>query len=230
VKLVITCEHGGNAIPEGYQDYFINQKKLLNSHAGYDLGTLHLFEKLKELADFSIDNEISRLLIEYNRSQDHEQIFSVVSKNFSSEEKEDLISNYYLPYRDSVEKKIEEFIHQQEKVVHLSLHSFTPILDGHERNNDIGLLYDSDRIEEVRYCDKFRELLLKQLLELRIRSNFPYLGTADGLTTYLRKQFPENYLGIELEVNQKWVINNRFKLELSEAIFSVVQQLQETAH
>jgi predicted N-formylglutamate amidohydrolase len=230
VKLVITCEHGGNAIPEGYQDYFINQEKLLNSHTGYDLGTLHLFGKLKELADFSIDNEICRLLIEYNRSQDHEQIFSVVSKNFSSEEKEDLISNYYLPYRDSVEKKIEEFIHQQEKVVHLSLHSFTPILDEHERNNDIGLLYDSDRIEEVRYCDKFRELLLQQLLELRIRSNFPYLGTADGLTTYLRKQFPENYLGIELEVNQKWVINNRFKPELSEAIFSVVQQLQETAH
>lgn len=103
-------------------------------------------------------------------------------------------------------------------------------MDGHERNNDIGLLYDPDRMEEVRYCDKFRELLLNQLPDLRIRSNYPYLGTADGLTTYLRQQFPENYLGIELEVNQKWAVNNRFNTELSDAIFSVVQQLRENEH
>jgi hypothetical protein len=40
--------------------------------------------------------------------------------------------------------------------------------------------------------------------EMRVRRNYPYLGKTDGLTTYLRRQFPaEQYLGIELEVNQR---------------------------
>lgn len=230
MKLVITCEHGGNLIPDTYRSYFEEHQKLLDTHQGYDSGTFNLFEKLNKLADFSIGNRMSRLLIEFNRTVNNEQLFSAISKNFSSAEKENLFTNYYLPYRNSVENKITEFIQQQEKVVHLSLHSFTPILDGHERNNDIGLLYDPERMEEVRYCDEFRAKLLAILPDLRIRSNFPYLGTADGLTTYLRQQFPENYLGIELEVNQKWVLNNLFPTQLSDAIFSVVKQLRENVH
>jgi hypothetical protein len=36
-----------------------------------------------------------------------------------------------------------------------------------------------------------------------VRRNYPYRGTADGFTTYLRRQFSaRKYLGIELEVNQ----------------------------
>ena len=45
----------------------------------------------------------------------------------------------------------------------------------------------------------------RQLSDLRIRKNYPYRGSADGLTTYLRTRFAErDYLGIELEVNQKF--------------------------
>jgi hypothetical protein len=34
--------------------------------------------------------------------------------------------------------------------------------------------------------------------------NYPYQGTSDGFTTHLRKKFPDSqYVGIELEVNQK---------------------------
>ncbi len=39
---------------------------------------------------------------------------------------------------------------------------------------------------------------------LKIRRNYPYLGKADGFTTYLRRRFlPCDYAGIELEVNQR---------------------------
>jgi len=40
--------------------------------------------------------------------------------------------------------------------------------------------------------------------------NRPYLGTSDGHTTSLRKEFrDESYLGIEIEVNQKhWFMDN----------------------
>jgi hypothetical protein len=39
-----------------------------------------------------------------------------------------------------------------------------------------------------------------------VRRNYPYRGTADGFTTYLRRQLSSSpYLGIELEINQRHV-------------------------
>lgn len=50
--------------------------------------------------------------------------------------------------------------------------------------------------------------------QLNVRFNYTYLGKADGCTTYLRKQFDKDYLGIELEVNQQYTVDNRFPEEL----------------
>jgi hypothetical protein len=39
-----------------------------------------------------------------------------------------------------------------------------------------------------------------------VRRNYPYRGTSDGLTRYLRTRFDDaTYSGIELEINQKHV-------------------------
>jgi hypothetical protein len=40
--------------------------------------------------------------------------------------------------------------------------------------------------------------------------NYPYQGKADGFTTTLRRQWPgDSYVGIEIEVNQKWPLGDR---------------------
>ncbi|MBU2938472.1 hypothetical protein KO494_02870 [Lacinutrix sp. C3R15] len=53
-----------------------------------------------------------------------------------------------------------------------------------------------------------KEEILKLDNTLQVRYNYPYLGKADGFTTYLRKQDYKNYIGIELEINQKHSKNN----------------------
>ena len=87
MKILITCEHGGNVIPPAYHAFFQHQQQALNSHRGYDPGTLDLFEEVEFLADFSLKSEVSRLLVELNRSLHHRQLFSEVSKEFSAEKK-----------------------------------------------------------------------------------------------------------------------------------------------
>ncbi len=225
MKLVITCEHGGFEIPSIYQNLFIGEDAILQSHRGYDPGTEDLFESFKGIADFSTKNTISRLLIEFNRSLNHKNLFSEFSRNLDSEAKKDLINRYYIPYRSSVENFIKKEIVKGEQVFHLSLHSFTPQLDKESRNSDIGLLYDSKRIAEKELCQTFKSLLNTQNPELKIRYNYPYLGSADGFTTYLRKIFPSNYLGIELEINQKSAINNVFPIELKNLLVTQIKQL-----
>lgn len=223
MKLLITCEHGGNTIPSSFQKFFKNKEAILNSHRGYDLGALDLYNHLEPLADYSLFSETSRLLIELNRSLHHKRLFSEFSKNIPKIEKQDLIKSYYLAYREQVGRTIRNWIEKDETVLHISIHSFTPILNNLERHCDIGLLYDSKKHTEKAFCANFKKEIKTTKPELKVRYNYPYLGSADGFTTYLRKQFPSNYLGIEIEVNQKYAKNNRMKPNVKGIILLVLK-------
>jgi len=223
VKLILTCEHAFNTIPQEDQALFINAQEILESHRGYDPGAFDLFNELKDLADFSSYHETGRLLVEVNRSKGHSNLFSEFTKKLSGTSKTKLLDQYYFPYRDSVEKQISNLIGKGEKLLHFSVHTFTPNLNDEIRNTDIGLLYDPARSAEKEFCINFKRNLKDQNPELKIRFNYPYLGKADGFTTYLRKRFPENYMGIELEVNQKFVNNNKMNSGLKEQIFSALK-------
>ena len=89
------------------------------------------------------------------------------------------------------------------RVIHLGIHSFTPILNNVVRNADVGILYDPARPWEAQVATSIIEEIQARAPELRIRRNYPYLGKSDGLTTSLRKKFGPAYVGIEIEINQK---------------------------
>ncbi|NJW55731.1 N-formylglutamate amidohydrolase, partial [Salinimicrobium sp. CDJ15-91] len=97
------------------------------------------------------------------------------------------------------------------EVLHISVHTFTPELEGEVRTADVGLLFDPAREEEADFCKRFQKSLFKQDKELQVKFNYPYLGIDDGFTTYLRQKFPKQYLGIELEVNQKFIKGNKME-------------------
>jgi predicted N-formylglutamate amidohydrolase len=198
MKIILTCEHGGNEVPKHLQHLFLSNKQILHTHKGLDLGALDLFNQLKPLAYFSISSTTSRLLIELNRSLHHKNLFSEFSKTLSTSEKKELIDSYYLGYRNKVESSIKNYIKEGNEVLHISVHSFTPILNSIERNCDIGLLYDSSNTDEKEFSHEFRKKILEQNSLLKVRYNYPYLGKMDGFTTYLRKQFPCSYIGIEI--------------------------------
>ncbi|MDW5287719.1 N-formylglutamate amidohydrolase [Formosa sp. PL04] len=223
MKLVLTCEHGGNNIPKKFNTLFKNEETTLHSHRGFDIGALDVFKYLKPIADYSNYSETSRLLIELNRSLHHKNLFSEYSKSLSNIEKDHLINSYYNVYRDSVGNYISKEIKKGESILHISIHSFTPILNGEKRTCDIGLLYDSTKIKESDYCKSFKKQLNSENPILKIRFNYPYLGTADGFTTYLRKQFPINYIGIEIEINQKFTSKNEVPSLLKHQIYSALK-------
>ena len=105
-------------------------------------------------------------------------------------------------------------------VLHLSIHSFTPIWHGVERAVDIGILFDPDRKLETNYCQQLKLALEEKLPNQSIKLNEPYKGTDDGFTTWLRKRYADKaYAGIELEVNQKYASRlPSIKREIFEAV------------
>lgn len=204
VAIILSCEHAVNDIPTEFNHYFTTHQALLKTHRGYDLGTAAIVERLAQsLNCYHICATSSRLLIDVNRSINHPSCFSEISSHFSPIEKQYLIEHYYQPFRQQIIRQIESHVANGYQVWHLSMHSFTPVLNGAVRQAELGLLYDPKRPSEKRMVQAWQKLLKYHCKEWRIRLNYPYKGTDDGFTSSLRCQFADNdYLGIEIECNQ----------------------------
>ena len=229
MKLIITCEHAFHYVPTKYQEIFSRDSEVLKTHEGFDPGTYDLFEDIKDLADKTFVQRISRLLVESNRSIGHKGLYSRFSKGLSDHEKKELLDTYYFPYRDKVQNSIATFIEAGRQVLHVSVHSFTPVLNDSVRNADIGLLYDPRRKNEKELSARWKELIAGKLPQSKVRYNYPYLGKADGFTTALRRVFKENYCGIELEINQKWVRENCMNDIIKQIIYESLEILKKQA-
>ncbi len=227
MKLVISCEHAVNTVPETYQYVFKGQEALLNTHRAIDFGALNIARHLSQVfsCDF-IQAEVTRLLIDCNRSLAHSQCFSVLTEHLAAEVKQDLVINYYLPFRNKTEQIIDQYISANHQVLHLSVHSFTPVLNGIIRDADMGLLYDPARTQEKNVAKAWRKHLLEENPNYRIRMNYPYLGISDGFTTTLRRKYKEAcYLGLELENNQRLVQNEASLSLLCQDLSSSLEKL-----
>lgn len=206
--LVITCEHGGNDIPAAYRHCFEGQNAVLQSHRGFDAGALLMAEDLAKSFDAPlISTTVSRLLVDLNRSEHNRTLHGTAIRQLPAAERQHILARYYQPYRSQAEDAIRQTLAVHGTVVHLSSHSFTPVLDGQLRRADIGLLYDPRRPGERALCSHWKAVLACMAPELIVRRNYPYAGRGDGLTSHLRRHLgPETYLGIELEINQKHVV------------------------
>ena len=205
--LVITCEHGGNRIPKAYQALFDDQA-LLDSHRGFDPGALSMARALATAyAAPLVSATISRLLVDLNRSVGNPTLHAEAIRKLPVEMRQQILNRYYLPYRTQAEQLVRRTIADNGRVIHLSSHSFTPVLAGKVRHADIGLLYDPSRPGETQLCEKWRKALKKCAPDLIVRRNYPYAGKGDGLAAWFRQQLsPAVYVGIELEINQKHII------------------------
>jgi predicted N-formylglutamate amidohydrolase len=203
-ELILSCEHGGNRIPARYRGAI--SETLLATHRGYDPGALILARDFAAATGARLFySTITRLLVELNRPLGHHQIFSARAMRLAPAMREELIERYYLPYWRAVEGAVEKALSRGRRVLHLSVHSFTPRLAGVMRMTDIGLLFDPERALEAGFCELWRHALRERAPRLRVRHNYPYRGTGDALTTSLRRKFSARpYLGIEIEINQKF--------------------------
>lgn len=226
--LLITCEHAVNTIPEPYRGCFKNYQDLLDTHRGIDYGALDIATFLANQLNCTIFTaSTSRLLIDFNRSIGHPSCFSEATQILPKKQKQTIIETYYQPYRQRVESFIAGQLQQGKNILHLSIHSFTPVMGGVTRNADLGLLYDPRRKLEKDFAHQW-QIFLKKITDtpIKVRKNYPYQGKSDGFTTALRHQFePSQYMGIEVETNQSLIDNNRAPDHYKAVLATSLQQL-----
>ena len=205
---MLTCEHASNQLPAAFKKAVPTE--VLKTHRAYDIGAVQVFRKLVRFAkpEFSCEGKYSRLFVDLNRTITNKSAFSEYYEALESRDKAEAekakaqATAYWKEYRDNVEKFIVS--NKGAPIVHLGIHSFTPVLNGKVRNADIGILYDPSRPQERAYANVIKAEIKRLYPAIKVRFNYPYKGSSDGLTTTLRKKFGPQYVGIEIEINQKF--------------------------
>jgi predicted N-formylglutamate amidohydrolase len=204
MKMILSCEHATATVPEEYAGLFAGASHIFATHRSYDIGAFEVGKMVEDLAGDAFYGKCNRLLVDLNRSLHHPRLFSSFSQNLPRSAKELIIADWYYPFRNLVLHALDRTIAQHGEVLHISMHSFTPVLDGVVRPNDIGILYDPGRHREKAWAIRLANTMRAVQPNLSVRMNFPYRGLSDSHTTALRRRFSKDvYLGIELEINQR---------------------------
>lgn len=209
---MLSCEHAGNDVPSAYRRLFEgpDARDALESHRGWDPGAIAIASRLSEALDVPlVAQSVTRLLVECNRSLDHPALWSVFSRRLPEDEKRAILDHYWHRHRDAVRSAV----HGAERrgcVLHVGVHTFTPVWDGRARATAIGVLYDPRREPERTVAMQLgraarRACARESRCDPRaVHLNRPYRGWTDGLTTTLRRELPaDRYIGLEVEISQQ---------------------------
>jgi predicted N-formylglutamate amidohydrolase len=199
--LILSCEHGGNRLPPRFQELF--SQRFLATHRGYDPGALAVARDFATATAAPLFySTVSRLLVELNRPFGHPQLFFHA---FPEDEQQLLLRRYYFPYWRRIENAVRKAIRRGRRVLHVSVHSFTPRFRGVRRTTDLGLLFDPRRAREAAFCRAWKAAIEKRNPRLVVRHNNPYQGASPSVVASMREKFAaRSYVGIQLEVNQKF--------------------------
>ena len=179
MKLMLTCEHASNRLPAAFKKAV--PADVLKTHRAYDIGALLVFRKLVRFAkpEFHCEGKFSRLFVDLNRTITNKSAFSEYYEALESRDKATAekakaqATAYWKEYRDNVEKFVVS--NKGTEIVHLGIHSFTPVLNGKVRNTDIGILYDPARPQERAYANVIKDEIKRLYPDMKVRFNYPEL-------------------------------------------------------
>lgn len=186
--LVLLADHAGRALPDEYGRLGLPDGEF-DRHIAYDIGVEPLTRRLAELTGApAVTANFSRLLIDVNRGEDDPTLIrqlydgTIVPANYpmAEDERERRLGNFYRPYHDAVGSVVAS-VHDATGAAPLiiSLHSFTPSMQGKARPWHIGILWDLD--------DRAPRPLMELLATdpaLFVGDNEPYDGALHGDTMY----------------------------------------------
>lgn len=203
--LVLLADHAGRVLPDEYGDLGLPAREF-DRHIAYDIGVARVTRRLAELTGApAVMANFSRLLIDPNRGEDDPTLIrqlydgTVIPGNYpmSPEERERRVELFYQPYHDAVGSLIASVHAATGKAPFVfSVHSFTPVMQGHKRPWHVGILWDLD--------DRAAKALigmLEQDGDLTVGDNEPYDGALRGDTMF-RHAIVNGYAHALLEIRQ----------------------------
>ena len=184
--IVIVCEHASNKVPPVLNGLGVSAD-VLQSHVAWDIGAAVLARDVSRRLDAQcILAPYSRLVYDCNRDSGADDAVPVRSGGFAIPGNEGLSSTdvsgrqqaYSEPFHECVSAALDE---AGPSAALVTVHSFTPLLNGLRRRLDVGVIHDEDETlaQALMAC-------AEEMAGSDVRLNEPYCAD-DGVTHTLRK-------------------------------------------
>lgn len=148
---VLVCDHASNRVPRQLGSLGLNAVQLAD-HMGWDPGAADVARRLSALLDAPLVlSSYSRLVIDCNRPLRNAESIAEQSdgvpvpgnRGLSPLERESRINALFQPYHDAIDRLLDGRTRRPSLL--LSIHSFTPVLNGRLRPWHIGISHWRDR-------------------------------------------------------------------------------------
>lgn len=150
--VLLVCDHASNFIPRQHQQLGVNPENL-RRHIAYDIGAVGVARKLADCLQATlVASRFSRLLIDPNRFPDDPGSIPEYSdgtpipgnQGLSRADRDYRYQHFFLPYHQTIASQLKRLLTTSIVPMVISVHSFTPVMDGIQRPWHVGVLWDKD--------------------------------------------------------------------------------------
>ena len=226
--ILLICDHASHRFPKSLGDMGLDPFAR-RCHLAVDIGAGAVTQTLaKRLGVTAVVHNYSRLIVDCNRQlmdpgaflEYGDGILVPGNRNLHQEDKDLRASALYWPYHCAIDEQVQRLKKTGPLPAFISIHSFTPVLNGESRQWEMGVLWDKD--------EQLREIFLQDLREAgyRVGDNEPYSGKApqDFTIDHHAEEVGLPHIGIEIRQD---LINDvsgqrRWGHVLAEALKSVL--------
>ena len=202
-RLLLVCDHAGRLIPRRLSQLGLTAVDL-ERHIAWDIGAAGLARRLSDRLGAELFLQAySRLVIDCNRAPDSPSLAPAISDNIpvpanaglSAADLQQRLEAIHAPYHAAIAAALDRRGGDAKTVV-VSVHSFTPVMDGLARPWRVGVLHSGDSPVSRRMLEA-----LRQNGDLVVGDNQPY--AMDAIDYTIPRQAKARGLDyLELEVRQ----------------------------
>ncbi len=205
LPVLLVCDHASNRFPRSLGTMGLDYLDRV-SHIALDIGANAVAETLADnLGATAVLCQYSRLIVDCNRKLIDDSAFLGCSAGvdvpgnhkLQESEKEKRASEIYWPYHNTIKNQIVRLKKHGIDPIVISIHSFTSVMNGNDREWEIGVLWDKDPLTA--------EIFLSKLVEAGyvVGDNKPYSGKdpEDFTIDFHAESIGLPHVGIEISQN-----------------------------
>lgn len=223
---LLLCDHAGRRIPACLDSLGLNDEAL-QRHIAWDIGAAELTAALGEkLGAFTVSQVYSRLVIDCNRSVGRDDLVAAVAdgttipgnRALGAAGRRARLIEIHAPYHARIAAELDRRAVAGSSAALVSIHSFTPVFNGHVRPWQMGVLHDGESASSQAML-----ALLRAEGDLEVGDNEPY--AMDGIDyTIPRHAIARGLPYLELEIRQDLIAERAGQQAFADRLARLIPQ------
>ena len=227
--VLLICDHASHRFPESLGDMGLDPFAR-RCHLAVDIGAGPLTESLaSSLGVSAVVHNYSRLVVDCNRQlmdpgaflEYGDGILVIGNRNLHQADKDLRASALYWPYHCAIDEQVQRLSKVGPPPAFISIHSFTPVLNGESRSWQMGVLWDKDETMRKIFLEGFRDA------GYLVGDNEPYSGKAPQDFTIDHHAEEINLPHVGLEIRQDLIDDAAGVAKIAKVMHHIIAGIPE---